>query len=49
MRGENLIKLSKMLTPRGLGVKVSKSPILKKKLYELTSFLPEDVSQSLRI
>ncbi len=49
MRGENLIKLSKMLTPRGLGVKVSKSPILKKELYELTSFLPEDVPQSLRI
>ncbi|WP_457639412.1 DUF7487 domain-containing protein [Persephonella sp.] len=49
MKGENLLKLSKMLTPRGLGVKISKNPILKKELYNLTSFLPEDVPQSLRI
>ncbi|WP_457640300.1 hypothetical protein [Persephonella sp.] len=37
MKGENLLKLSKMLTPRGLGVKISKNPILKKELYNLTS------------
>ncbi len=49
MEKENLLELSKTLTPRGLGVKISKNPALKEKLYELTSFLPEDAPQSLRI
>ncbi len=49
MKKESILELSKKLTPRGLGVKVSKNPHLKKELYRLTSFLPEKAPQSLRI
>ncbi len=49
MKKENLLKLSETLTPRGLGVKIAKNPSLKDELYRLTSFLPEDAPQSLRI
>ncbi|MBK3333041.1 hypothetical protein GWK41_08160 [Persephonella atlantica] len=38
-----LIELSNKLTSRGLGVKIAKNPVLKKLLWEATSFLPEDV------
>lgn len=45
----DLLTLAKQLTPRGLGIKLSKNPNLKKELYKLTSFLPEDIPQSIRI
>ncbi|WP_456384211.1 DUF7487 domain-containing protein [Persephonella sp.] len=49
MTANELIELSNKLTPRGLGVKLSKNPHLKKILWEITSFLPDDAPQSLRI
>ncbi len=44
-----ILEVAKELTPRGLGVKVSKDPSLKKELLEITDFLPEDIPQSIRI
>jgi len=41
MTVNELIELSNKL--RGLGVKIAKNPVLKKLLWEATSFLPEDV------
>ena len=44
-----ILEIAKELTPRGLGVKVSKDPSLKKELLQITNFLPEDIPQSIRI
>lgn len=49
MKKEDFIMLVKNLTPRGAGVKISKNPDLKKLLWNITSFLPENAPQSLRI
>ncbi len=49
MEREEFIQLAKKMTPRGFGVKISKNPELKKILWELTSFLPKNAPQSLRI
>lgn len=46
---EKLLEIASKTTPRGLGVMVSKNPELKKALYEITKFLPENAPQSLRI
>jgi len=49
MTKEEFIILAGKLSSRGFGVKISKNPDLKVLLWELTSFLPENAPQSLRI
>jgi endogenous inhibitor of DNA gyrase (YacG/DUF329 family)/very-short-patch-repair endonuclease len=49
MKEYNLLQLSKKLTSRGLGIKISKNPVLKEELLKLTCFLPDSAPQSLRI
>lgn len=46
---EKILEIVSKTTPRGLGVMVSKNPQLKKALYDITAFLPENAPQSLRI
>ena len=49
MKKSEFIQLIKEMSPRGAGVKISKNPELKSLLWEITSFLPDNAPQSLRI
>ncbi len=49
MNKEEFFMLIKEMSPRGAGIKISKNSQLKGLLWEITSFLPENAPQSLRI